>query len=280
VAERLRTISVVLLSALWTILVYAPLNCVLWYSLSHPNTIMLVDWSGAHAQLAIGSFAFALVVLTGNRHGYGRIPMAPYDMGRAIGGGMIFVFALWGFCEYGATAVQPGSSSGALNAAVAGFTGLLVWAFSEHLYRGVSSTLGMISGALCSTIAVSAFAGWSPTLGAIFVGGLGSVCGFFGAVVVRRWHAVDDTLDIFAIHAVPAFVGLCAAPIFVTHPGSHWATQILSAALVSVASFAVGAGSATGLKRLGVLRVTFDEEDAGLDVTSHGETVHPPQSTL
>jgi Amt family ammonium transporter len=109
---------------------------------------------------------------------------------------------------------------------------------------------------------------------------LGSLCGFFGAVIVRRWHAVDDTLDIFAIHAVPAFVGLCLAPIFVTSPSGHWSTQFLGAAVVGITSFAVGAGSAYCLKQLGILRVTFDEEDAGLDVTHHGETVHPPQSTL
>jgi Amt family ammonium transporter len=280
VAERMRRVAMVVIALLWTLLLFTPITLLHWYSLAPASVWMFLDWGGASVHVAMGSFAVGLAFATGSRRGYGRMPMPPYDLGRAVVGGLVLTIGYWVFAEFGATSALQGVRSGALNAAVAGMAGLLAWALAEHIHRGVSSTLGMVSGALCATVAVSAIAGWCSPLGALLVGGAGSLVGFFGAVVVRRWHSVDDTLDIFAIHGTPAFFGLLVAPLFVEHPKIAWLWQSIAAFLIGLISFGVGVLIATGLRRLGILRVSFDEEDVGLDITHHGETVHPPQSSL
>jgi ammonium transporter, Amt family len=278
--ERLRSIAVAILGLGWAALIFTPISFAIWDPLPGLSATLFRDWAGASVQLAVGAFALGISLAVGNRHGYGRIPMPPYHMGLALFGGTLIFIGLSGFNELGAGERAATAVSGAINSGIAACMGLLVWSICEQFVRGVSSTLGMISGALCGVVTVSAVAGWVPLVYAIGLGGIGSLAGFFGAVVVRRWHNVDDTFDIFAIHSVPAAVGLLALPFVVADASDRIYAQITGVLAIALYAFAIGSALAFLLKKLGVLRVAFDEEDAGLDLTRYGETVHPPQTTL
>jgi ammonium transporter, Amt family len=150
----------------------------------------------------------------------------------------------------------------------------------EMQTRRIASTLGMVSGALAGVVCVSAVAGYASPIVAMLLGALGSAVGFLGAVWMRRAFHYDDSLDIFALHALPALAGLCAAGFIVPEASANLALQLGLPILLLCIGVTVGYLSAALLRAANLLRVPFDEEDAGLDLTTHGETVHPPQSTL
>ncbi len=278
--ERMKLSAVVVLAIVWSAFVFAPLAALMWgINVAHSLKVMQ-DWGGASAHLAAGAFAFGIALAVGPRMGYGRVPMPPYHMALALVGGMCLFIGWSGYNEFGVTPRVKSSFSGTMNSIVAASAGLVVWASIEHFSRRVTSTLGMVSGVLASLVAIFAVAGWVSPLVAMLIGASGSVAGYVGAVVLRRAHSVDDSLDVLGIHALPAMAGLLCASILTSTSVSDVAVQLGWIVLIALYSFAIGWLSAFLLKKLSALRVSFDEEDAGLDLVTHGETVHPPQSTL
>lgn len=277
--ERLRLSAVVMISAAWAGLVLLPLVYWIW----RPTGLMAIegvmDWAGALMHVATGAGALALAIVTGNRHSYGRVPMPPYHLGLAVFGALIMLVGWIGFNESGAV-VRESPGSGAVNTMVAAAGGLFMWSVIESINRGITSTLGMVSGALSGAIACSAAAGWISPFAAVLFGFFGGGAGYFGAVTLRRFHTRDDSLDIFGIHAIPATIGLVMTGLIVGATPAVAMIQFAAAIAVGLYAFFIVLLIASLLKWLGRLRVNYDEEDAGLDIVSHGETVHPPQSTL
>jgi ammonium transporter, Amt family len=280
--ERLRFVAVALIAPLWTLLVLAPLLRAVHEKTGLLATLGFNDWIGVGAlHIAAGVSAFVISVATGSRHGYGRVAFPPYHIPLALVGALVMITG-WtlGFVASGAalTTIVPGSAATKLF--IAATAGLATWAAIESVHRRVASSLGMVSGTVAGVVACSTVAAWISPRGAVAVGVLGAVVGYFGAVVLRRVHQRDESLDVFALHTLPAVAGLLALPILSTSIRAEFSTQLAATILIIIYAVALTALVVLPLKFFGWLRVSFDEEDAGLDLIAHGETVHPPQSTL
>jgi ammonium transporter, Amt family len=280
--ERLRFLAVAVIAPLWTLLVLAPLLRAVQERTGLLATLGFNDWIGVGAlQIAVGVSAFGISLATGNRHGYGRVAFPPYHIPLALVGALVMITG-WtlGFVASGAALSTIASGSAATKLFIAATAGLAVWAIIEGLHRRVASSLGMVSGAVAGVVACSTIAAWISPRGAVAIGALGAVVGYFGAVVLRRVHQRDESLDVFALHALPAVAGLLALPSLSTSIQAEFSTQLAGVILIIVYAVTLTALIVLPLKFFGWLRVSFDEEDAGLDLIAHGETVHPPQSTL
>lgn len=280
-AERLRLVSLFVLTIFWTALIAAPIIRTLQTGSGFLAQLGFQDWVGAGSlHLAVGVCALVICVVTGNRHGYGRVAMPPYHLGLAFVGALVMILG-WALSLLSAGQVAPSTpmTHVAAKLILAGIGGALAWSVIEQIQRRLLSTLGMVSGAIAGVVACSAGAVWISPRVAILIGALGAAAGYLGAVILRRIHQRDDAMDIFSLHALPALVGLLAIS-FLDAAQAPFGTQLAGAVVLSVYAGLVIAAVVIPLKALGVLRVKFDHEDVGLDLTVHGETVHPPQPSL
>ena len=95
--------------------------------------------------------------------------------------------------------------------------------------------------------------------------------------------AIDDSLDVFAVHGVGGMLGSLLLGVFLSADlgGTGYADGMTMAGMVGVQALgiavtAVFSAIVTALIAIGVslfipMRVTEDEEVQGLDQTSHGE---------
>jgi Amt family ammonium transporter len=79
------------------------------------------------------------------------------------------------------------------------------------------------------------------------------------------------------VHGLCGVWGGIATGIFGTAEGLSLGTQLLGTAVISAWAFFTMLTLFLGLKALGVLRVTPEEEQEGLDIGEHGMHAYPSQ---
>jgi Amt family ammonium transporter len=112
------------------------------------------------------------------------------------------------------------------------------------------------------------------------IGLLAGVACWFGAVKLKRWLKVDDSLDAFGVHGMGGIVGALLTGVFADAAinGAAEGATILKQAIGLIAVIAWSAVG-TGLillvcKFTTGLRVDREQEIEGLDSALHGETLH------
>ena len=98
-----------------------------------------------------------------------------------------------------------------------------------------------------------------------------------------RWH-IDDTLDVFAVHGVGGMIGAMLLAVFLS-PSLGGTGYYGDATMESQwVAQAVGVGAVLGWSAVGSaiialmvsvvlpMRVSEEDEDAGIDQSSHGQT--------
>jgi len=174
---------------------------------------------------------------------------------------------------------------------------VMAWTFGEWLLKGKPSMLGAASGAVAGLVAITPAAGNVGIPGAFVIGTLAGLVCLWGVNGLKRMLGVDDSLDVFGVHAIGGILGALLTGVFndpsLGGPGfvSNWVTgEIVKAADYSIASqvwvqakavlvtvvwSAVVAYVSYKIVDLVVgLRVAEEEEREGLDIASHGESAY------
>ena len=178
-----------------------------------------------------------------------------------------------------------------MNTFLATACAVLGWMFVEWLVKGKPSMLGAASGAVAGLVAITPAAGNVGIPGAFVIGIAAGVVCFWGVTGLKRLISVDDSLDVFGIHAIGGIVGALLTGVFnspaLGGPGlvTDWVTVamgypgigaqlliqakavglvVLWTAVVSLVSFGL-------VKLITGIRVSEEEEREGLDITTHGE---------
>jgi Amt family ammonium transporter len=165
---------------------------------------------------------------------------------------------------------------------------MLTWVGASYLKGRKVSVVGAAAGAVAGLVAITPAAGFVTVGGALIIGlAAGVFC--FAATLLRDRLAIDDALDVFAVHGIGGIWGAVATGIFavaaiggVSGLVEGNAEQLL-VQIVAVAFTVVFAGVMTFIiikiidKVLG-LRVDESDEEAGLDIAVHGETAYVPWS--
>ena len=154
--------------------------------------------------------------------------------------------------------------------------------------------LGAASGAVAGLVAITPAAGNVGIPGAFVIGTAAGLVCLWGVNGLKRMIGVDDTLDVFGVHAVGGILGALLTGIFVSPdlggPGvvSDWVTgktdfpgyaaqlwiQAKAVGLTVVWSAVVAFASYKIVDLMVGLRVREDEEREGLDISSHGESAY------
>lgn len=286
--ERVRFDAVLLFSALWLCLVYAPVAHWVWGG-GWLATRNVMDYAGGlvvHATAGISALLIARAV--GPRDGFPRELKPPHNPGMTMmGAGMLWV-GWYGFNGGSALAANGDAGAALLATHLSASTAGLVWALIEKLRFGRSSMIGTVTGVVAGLATITPASGYVGPAGAVALGAAGALCCFLAVDVVKHRLRIDDALDVCAVHGIGGILGSLLVSIFASKTfggvgyavGGSMAGQFGTQLIGIVATLAWSA-----LGTLAILAVTAklcglraDEQALvdGLDLAHHGERAYPP----
>jgi len=281
--ERMKFAALLPFSAIWLLVVYAPVTHWVW-----GGGIMaewgVLDFAGGivvHATAGTAALVCALVV--GKRRGFPTSIQPPHSPVLTMIGASMLWIGWFGF--NGGSALGAGNSAGMalLVTHIAAATASLVWMFIEWFRFGRPSLVGIVTGMVAGLATVTPASGFIGIPGGLILGLAGGVACYIAVDLIRVRLKIDDSLDVFAVHgvggilgsllvaylALPAFGGLGLADGVTA--GSQFMVQLSS---VAITVLWTGIASYVILKIIGVvigLRVDQQDEIEGLDLSQHGE---------
>ena len=248
------------------------------------NVIKAIDFAGGTAiHINAGAAALALALVIGPRLEFGRKPMRPHNMTLVMLGAALLWFGWFGFNAGSALSAGTTAALAWVNTLAATAAALCAWLVVEWRRDGHPTSLGAASGVVAGLVGITPAAGSVEPLGALLIGVLaGAACAY--AVGLKHRFGYDDSLDVVGVHLVGGLVGTLAIGL-VADPASPagvaglfygggvdqlW-RQAVGAFAVLVFSFAASWLIAKALQATVGLRVTADQEMAGIDLGQHSE---------
>jgi Amt family ammonium transporter len=312
-AERIKFSAVLLFSVLWFTFAYCPIAHMVWFW-AGPDAYTaanVVDATNAKAgliwQMGALDFAGGTVVhinagiaglvgayVMGRRVGFGKEAMAPGNLPLTMMGASLLWFGWFGFNAGSALEANNGASLAFLNTYLATACAVLSWTLGEWVFKGKPSLLGAASGAVAGLVAITPAAGNVGVPGAFAIGLLAGIVCLWGVNGLKHMLKVDDTLDVFGVHAVGGILGALLTGVFVAPAlgGPGFVTDWVKAEMgfTSIAEQVWVQAKAVGITVVwsGVvayvsfkivdwtigLRVAEEQEREGLDITAHGESAY------
>jgi Amt family ammonium transporter len=284
-AERIKFSSFILFMILWITFVYCPVAHWVWGPGGWLSGMGALDFAGGtvvHVNAGVAALACALVV--GKRKGYGTTPMIPHNLTLTLLGAGLLWFGWFGFNAGSALAANEGAAMAFVATHMATAAAALAWVFAEWIIRGKPTTLGVASGAVAGLVAITPASGYVGPVSSVFIGiGAGIFC--YLAVLAKSGLGYDDSLDVVGVHGVGGAWGAIATGLFCSkainpaaadglffgNPGQVW-VQIIAVLTTIIFSFVVTLIILYIVKAVMGLRVTDEEEMAGVDTACHGET--------
>jgi Amt family ammonium transporter len=280
--ERIRFAAVLLVSALWLLVVYAPVAHWVWGG-GWLAKMGVMDFAGGivvHVTAGVSALVIAWMIAPRHEFPHGiRPPHAPWMV--MVGASLLWV-GWFGF--NGGSALSAGADAGLaiLATHLSAASATIVWMTIEWLKFGKPSLVGAVTGTIAGLAAITPAAGVAGPAAAVLLGGASACVCYFAVWLVKRVMGVDDALDVLGVHGVGGALGSLLLPFLVLvgpaggrlnlAPTRQFAVQAI--AVVAVAVFSgVATFVITRLADMLVgLRVDREHETQGLDFASHGET--------
>ena len=285
-AERMKFSAFLVFMVLWVTIVYCPVAHWVWGDGGWLKSLGALDFAGGtvvHINAGVAALAAALVV--GKRQGYGNhATFIPHNLPMTVLGAGLLWFGWFGFNAGSALAANALASSAFTSTHLATCAATLAWVATEWIVRGKPTTLGAASGAVAGLVAITPAAGFVGPMSAILIGiGAGIIC--YLAVLIKPRLGYDDSLDVVGVHCVGGIWGALATGLFASklvnsagadglfygNPG-QFLIQVIAVVVTMVFSFVVSYILFKILDATMGLRVTPEDEVAGLDITEHQET--------
>lgn len=277
-AERVRFWAYLVFMILFSIVIYAPLAHMTW----HPDGLLfklgILDFAGGTVvHISAGVAALAGAIFIGKRknpENQGPPVNIPFVL---LGTGLLW-FGWFGFNAGSALAADGVAVQAFMNTHLASAAAMMTWIFLDVAYRGKVSALGACIGAVVGLVAITpaaGFVGLGPSLTIGFVSALVSRL----ALYFKNRSAVDDTLDVFPCHGVGGISGMLLTAVFATEGGLiTGSTDLFSAHSLALIAILIGCFALSYFlfwltSVITPLRVNEHEEEQGLDLSQHAESL-------
>ncbi len=282
-AERMKFSAVLWFSAIWLILVYAPVCHWVWGGgwLADKGFMDFAGGAVVHINAGVAAIVTALVI--GNRKGFPEHPMAPHNMTLVVAGGAMLWVGWFGF--NGGSALGSNNSAGMAIAVthISAAAGSLAWMVCEWIKFKKPSVLGIVTGMVAGLGTITPASGFVGPLGGLAIGLLAGVVCFFATQYIKRVLKIDDSLDVFPVHGVGGILGTLLTAVFYSNSFGGLADEAYSIVsqlgiqAIGVVATIVWCGVITFIilkviDRVIGLRVNEDEETEGLDLVLHNES--------
>ena len=232
-----------------------------------------------------GAAALALVLVLGKRKGWPKERMRPHNVPFILLGAGLLWFGWFGFNAGSALGANTLSAYAFVNTNTATGAALVAWMLTEKIRDGHATTFGAASGAVAGLVAITPACGFVSPMGSIAIGlAAGVVCCL--AVGLKNVFKFDDALDVVGVHLVGGILGALLIGFFGTKMvnGANglfykggWTLmghQALAVVAVVAYSFIVTYILAQILDKTIGMRISEEDEVAGLDLSQHGETAY------
>ncbi|MFZ5468571.1 MAG: ammonium transporter [Myxococcota bacterium] len=279
-AERVRFKAYVLFMVLFSLFIYAPLAHWTWHPEGFLRQWGVLDFAGGtvvHMSAGFAALAGALVLgrrrvhVENGTHTPANLPFV------LLGTGMLW-FGWFGFNAGSALSASGLATLAFATTNTASAAAMLGWMGFDWLRGRKPSAMGACVGAVVGLVAVTPAAGFITVGQSIAVGLVASLVSNF-AVHLKSRTALDDTLDVFPCHGLGGMVGMVLTGVLAKDVGLVYGQtrtflfHLLALVIVSAFSFAGAWLLYKLVDRLVPLRVSRAQEEEGLDLSQHGETV-------
>jgi Amt family ammonium transporter len=286
-AERKKFSSFLLFTVLWATFVYDPLAHWVWGDGGWLKKMGALDFAGGTVvHISSGASALVCAIILGKRRGYGHQPMQPHNLPMTVMGAALLWFGWFGFNAGSALEANGLAASAFLATNTAAAAAALGWMFTEWMSRGKPTVLGAASGAVAGLVAITPASGYVGPIASIIIGALaGFLC--YSACNLKAKLGYDDSLDVVGVHFVGGTWGALATGLFASklineaggdglfygNPGQLW-TQIVAVVASIVLAMVLTAIILKIVDVLVGLRISDEDEVAGLDLSQHSETAY------
>ena len=285
-AERMKFASMMLFSAIWLIVVYAPVTHWVWGG-GWLGEMGLLDFAGGTVvHVTAGAAALVCALVMGPRKGFPTTAMPPHNLTMAMtGAGMLWV-GWFGFNAGSALAANGDAGMAMLVTHMSASAGALTWMACEWFKFGKPSALGAVTGMVAGLGTITPASGFVGPMGGLVIGILGGFLCFNMTNLLKIKLRIDDSLDVFPVHGVGGALGTILAGVFASASlgvfsgqgyaeGMDMASQLTVQFTGVIATFVYTViATFVILKLVDVLlglRVGTDEETEGLDINQHNE---------
>ncbi|KAI0392394.1 ammonium transporter [Xylariaceae sp. FL0594] len=214
VAERGRMLPCLVFMLIWSTLIYDPIACWTWNSSGWSSKLGGLDFAGGTpVHIASGTAALAYSMMLGKRRGHGthELNYRPHNVTHIVIG-TVFLWVGWfGFNAGSALSANLRAVMAAVVTNLAACVGGITWCLLDYRLERKWSTVGFCSGVVVGLVAITPGSGYVPSWAAVPIGILGASFANY-ATKLKFILRIDDSLDIFAVHAVGGIVGnICTA---------------------------------------------------------------------
>jgi Amt family ammonium transporter len=289
IADRMRWGAWVWFLGLWMVLVYAPIAHWVFSPAGWLFRRGALDFAGGTVvHINAGIAALPAVLILGRRRRWPEYPMLPHSLPLTLLGAGILWFGWFGFNAGSALGANGVAAQALVNTHMAAAAAMIGWLVIERWRTGHATTLGAASGLVAGLVAITPCAGFVGGMSAIYIGLIaGGVCAV--AINAKFRFRFDDALDVMGVHLVGGIVGSLLVGIFadravnaaVTHQGllNGGGLHLLGEQAIAVTATLLWSGFVTfgilwSLNRVmpSGIRLSAEDEEAGLDLSQHSET--------
>ena len=282
-AERMKFSSMFIFSFVWMVLVYAPICHMVWGG-GFLGEMGLMDFAGGTVvHINAGVAALVLAVYLGNRTGFQTVPMPPHNLSMTVAGASMLWVGWFGFNAGSALAADQSAGMAMLVTHIGAASGSLAWMFREWSRSGKPSVLGIVTGMVAGLGTITPASGFVGPMGALLIGTLAGLICYEATQYIKNKINIDDSLDVFPVHGVGGILGTLLTAIFASSQfgGLGMENSISDQFLIQLFGvvftiiwctiFTIVAIKVAEIFT-GNLRVTNEDEETGVDISSHGES--------
>ena len=282
-AERMKFSSMFIFSFVWMILVYAPICHMVWGG-GFLGDMGVMDFAGGTVvHINAGVAALVLAIYLGNRTGFQSVPMPPHNLSMTVAGASMLWVGWFGFNAGSALAADQSAGMAMLVTHIGAATGSLAWMFREWSKSGKPSVLGIVTGMVAGLGTITPASGFVGPMGAIVIGTLAGLICYEATQYIKNKINIDDSLDVFPVHGVGGILGTLLTAIFASSQfgglglensiSDQFMIQLFGVVFTIIwcTIFTLVAIKVAEIFT-GNLRVTNEDEETGVDISSHGES--------
>ena len=298
-ADRMKFSAMLIFITAWSILIYSPLCHMVWQGGGLMFGWGVLDFAGGtvvHISSGVSGLVAALMI--GKRSGYRKMPFVPHNLILTVIGGSMLWVGWFGFNAGSALAASPNAGMAMVVTQIAAAAAALAWMFCEWGAKGHPSILGIVSGAIAGLVGITAPSGFVEYWAAPIIGFVAGLIVVYAVLAIDR--LLDDPVGALSAHGLAGIWGTLSVGIFGSArlvsegaaPGVWYSifgnepfsaslgqlgVQALAVLFTFVVVFAISITTFKLIKSTIGLRVSEDEEEAGLDISSHGMYGYPEQ---
>ena len=281
--ERIKFVSVMMITIFWLIIVYAPVTHWIWGGGWLANMGVLDFAGGLVVHTTAGVSALVIVYYLGSRNGFPNQVQPPHSPVLAMIGAAMLWIGWFGFNAGSAIGANANAAMAMLVTHISAAVATITWMFMDISRNGKPGLVGMITGMVAGLATVTPASGFIGPMGAIILGISSGIICYIAVGFIKNKLNLDDSLDVFAVHGVGGIIGTMLAGVLAaeqfgglgleTSVGEQ--TYIQFVGVISVALYTLIATIiiTSVVRAIFGLRIDGVEEDGdGVDVNTHGES--------